>query len=134
MHRRLPIILVVLLIASGCRLGGVLDADPVIDTWPVGEQLGCDELPDCDELIRVGLAGLADRDPEHAPVVSTHLHREGVIIDPATGHQILYNRSGGCCQVLVVDLMDGTTRAIGVGYPGVSDTPIAIPWEVPPGG
>ena len=43
-------------------------------------------------------------------------------------------RSGGCCHVLVVELADGSTRAIGVGYPGISQEAVAIPWEMVPGG
>jgi hypothetical protein len=40
-------------------------------------------------------------------------------------------RTGGPFRVLVVVLADGTTHAIGVGYPGISQTAIAIEWEVP---
>jgi hypothetical protein len=32
----------------------------------------------------------------------------------------------------VLELDDGTMRAIGVGYPGVSRVAIAIPWEASP--
>ena len=90
--------------------------------------------PSCQEEIRVALAGLDARDPGHAAVVSARLHREGAVFDPATGNQILMTRSGSCCQVLVVELADGTTSAIGVGYPGISQEAVAIPWEIPPGG
>ncbi len=101
----------------------------MIDTWPVGEEQNCATLPTCAELTRVGLMGLALRDPGLAPVVNTHVHAEGTIVDPATGGQILMTRSGACCSVLVVDHADGTQSAIGVGFPGVSREAIAIPWE-----
>jgi hypothetical protein len=32
----------------------------------------------------------------------------------------------------VMDLADGSTRAIGVGFPGVSQEAMAIPWETVP--
>lgn len=118
------------LVSGACRE----DASPVIDTWPVGERLDCDDARTCDELVAVGLVGLTDRDPGHAPVVSARLHHEGVVVDPSTGHRILMIRSGGCCHVLVVELADGSTRAIGVGYPGISQEAVAIPWEMVPGG
>ncbi len=113
------------LVAGSCAPA----ADPIIDTWPVGEAVDCAETPSCDELTRVGLAGLNERDPGHAPVVAARLHTEGAFVDPTTGDTILVVRSGGCCQVLVVRLMDGSTRAIGVGFPGISDKAVAIPWE-----
>ena len=118
---------------SGCALFGVRGVDPVIDTWPIGEPIECVGVR-CEEEIRVALAGLDTRDPGHAAVVSTRLHNEGSLRDPATGNQVLMTRSGACCHVLVAQLADGTTRAIGVGYPGISPTAVAIPWEVAPGG
>ena len=118
-----------LVIVAGCGP----TASPVIDTWPVGDEQDCATLPTCAELTRVGLMGLALRDPGHPPVVNTHVHAEGAIIDPDTGNQILLTRSGACCSVLVVDHADGTRSAIGVGYPGVSREAIAIPWETSDG-
>ena len=113
-------------IAAACAPAA---ADPVIDTWPVGEAADCAELRSCPDLIRVGLAGLDERDPGHAPVATARVHREGALVDPSTGQQILMIRSGGCCHVLVVQLTDGSTLAIGVGYPGISDEAVAIHWE-----
>lgn len=102
--------------------------DPVVDTWPIGPELTCDEANRCAELTSVGLAGLDARDPGHPPVVSTSLHAEGALVD-AQGRRILLTRSGGAPSVLVVVLGDGTTHAIGVGYPGISQTAIAFPWR-----
>lgn len=122
----LVLVLLGALLAGSCAPAA---ADPIIDTWPVGEAVDCAQPPSCDELTRVGLAGLTTRDPGHAPVLEARLHREGAFVDPTTGETILTVRSGGCCHVLVVRLTDGSTRAIGVGFVGVSDRPIAIPWE-----
>lgn len=124
-----PILLVVALVA-GLVAGGCAPApDPVIDTWRVGGLLECPDADRCAELVRVGLQGLDERDPGHAHVVATELHIEGALMDPSTGGRILMTRSGGCCQVLLMRLADGSTRAIGVGYPGISDEAVAIPWE-----
>jgi hypothetical protein len=103
--------------------------DPVVDTWPIGPELPCDEANGCAELTRAGLAGFDARDPGHAPVVATSLHGEGALVD-AQGRRVLFERSGGAFGVLVVLLGDGTTHAIGVGYPGISQTAMAFPWEV----
>jgi hypothetical protein len=65
-------------------------------------------------------------------MAAAHLHHEGEFVDPSTGDRTLSVRSGGCCQVLVIELADGSTRAIGVGYPGVSDEAVAVPWETIP--
>ena len=122
---RMPILALV----AGLVLGACTPAaDPVIDTWPVGEPLECAEPKYCDELVRVGLEGLDMRDPRHAPVVAAGIHQEGTI------RGILTTRSGDCCHVLVVELADGSTRAIGVGYPGLGGTAVAIPWETAIGG
>jgi hypothetical protein len=125
----------------------------VIDTWPVGVAVGCNGpvtggsfvpatppdvneqdadvrvMADCPELVGTALRGLGARDQGHAAVASVAIHREGTIIDPATGDRILFARSGSCCYVLVADLEDGSRHAIGVGYPGISTEPIAVDWE-----
>src|SRR5919198_1535783 len=102
---------VAILVLSACGLA----ENPVIDTWPVGAPFSCERDNRCHEMMRVGLAGLDERDPGHAAVVESHLHSEGAFVDPA-GHRILVTRSGGCCSVLVVTLADGSIHAIGVGY------------------
>ena len=100
---------------------------PVIDTWPVGEEYACDAGDArCQALIPTAIAGLDARNPGHAPVLSVSLHREGALLGPS-GEQILMTRSGDCCSVAVLQLANGEIRAIGVGYPGVSDVPVAIP-------
>ena len=65
----------------------------------------------------------------HAPVVSTSFHAEGALVD-AQGRRVMLTRSGGPFGALIVVLGDGTTHAIGVGYPGISQTAMAFPWEV----
>lgn len=104
--------------------------NPVVDTWPIGPEVTCDEQARCAELTTAGLAGLDTRDPGHAPVVSTSLHAEGALVD-AQGHLVPILRTGGPFMVLEAVLADGTTHAIGVGYPGISQTAVAIEWEVP---
>jgi hypothetical protein len=131
-HRRPGLVATVALGLVLCGCG--VTPDPLIDTWPVGASAACPDTQRCEALVAAGLAGLDARDPGHAAVVATELRDEGVILDPSTGHQILMARSGGCCAVLLVRLADGTTRAIGVGYPGISREPVAIPWEVTPRG
>jgi hypothetical protein len=102
--------------------------DPMVDTWPIGPELPCDEANRCAELTSAGLAGLDARDPGHAPVVATSLHAEGTLVD-AQGRHVMNDRSGGPFGVLVIVLADGATRAIGVGYPGISPSAMAFPWK-----
>jgi hypothetical protein len=124
---RRTVVLAVTLVLAGCGLAPT-GGDPIIDTWPVGPPYQCEDLKRCEEQIAAGLEGLAVRNPGHAPVAAARLHVEGAYVDPASGNRILVTRSGGCCRVLVVELADGTTRAIGVGYPGISREAVAIPW------
>ncbi len=44
----------------------------------------------------------------------------------ADGNVILWTRSGACCSVARFELADGGVKAIGVGFPGVSTTPMAF--------
>ena len=128
-------LVLVLALASALAVAGCGPrSDPVVDTWPVGHLILCGDAARCAALTSVGLAGLDARNPEHAAVVSSELHDEGQVVDPSTGKIMMLIRSGACCEVLVARLADGSTRAIGVGYPGISQVPIAIPWEVTPGG
>lgn len=113
----------------GAVLGGCgLQPSRVVDTWPVGDPLACVPEDRCPELVAAGLAGLAARDGELA-VVATWLHHEAARVDPVTGDQILSTRSGSCCDVLLVRLADGSERAIGVGFPGISQEPVVFDWN-----
>lgn len=102
-------------------------ADPVIDGWPVGPEVSCFDV-DCDLLLGLARDHLDRRDPGHAVVVRTTLHREGAPVNPATGEQILRTRSGGSPSIAVFELADGTVTAIGVGYPGISREPMVFEW------
>jgi hypothetical protein len=129
----MPKLLITVLIAAIGACSLMATTDPVIDTWPIGKPVDCRaEATRCEELINVGLAGLAARNPGHAPVVGVRLHAEGAFVDPVTGNQFLMTRSGGCCRVLVLELADGRVHAIGVGNLGISDEAAAIPWLVQP--
>ena len=103
-------------------------ASPVIDTWPIGEEYRCAAGDTrCQALIPTAMRGLDEREPGHPPVTGATLHREGFQPD-ASGRAIIYVRSGDCCSVVVLSLATGELRAIGVGYPGVSEDAIAIHW------
>jgi hypothetical protein len=102
------------------------EPDPVVDGWPVGDPVACETLPACGELTRVAALGFDQRDPGHSPIARATLHHEGTTVDPATGDKVLHMRSGSCCWVMRFELVDGTVRAIGVGYPGVSREAIAV--------
>ena len=100
----------------------------MVDTWPVGQEFVCaTDQPRCNALIDAAIDGLDTREPGHAPLTSATLHLEGGYLD-AAGSIILPTRSGDCCSVVVFQLTNGEVRAIGVGYPGISDVPVAIPW------
>lgn len=130
-HRLGPLCAVLAVTFAAC---GLARGDPVVDTWPAGAAWACaeDAATRCQALIAAGLRGLDDRDRGHPPVASATLHAEGADYDRQTGAMILMQRSGGCCQVLVVRFADGSQAAIGVAFPGVSRTAIAIPWECLP--
>ena len=82
----------------------------VVDGWPIGHVAECRPDDRCPEPLATAVAGLARRDPGHAAIVRTTLHQEAV----------LSTRSGACCTVARFELADGTVRAIGVGYLGIS--------------
>lgn len=108
----------------GCGFG----SEAVIDTWPIGDPLECADAAYCEEQVRVGLKGLAQRDPGHAPVISTALHLVGTCFDPETGKALMFTRSGWEPDVLVVRLADGSRHAIGVGGAGIDHGPFAHDW------
>ena len=120
--RRLWLIASLVLVVAGCFPAS---SDPVVDTWPVGPVIcpGAGDV-DCTGLLAEATDGLAKRNPRHAEVIQATLHSEGRIVEG--GVEVIVNRSGNCCYVARFELEDGTVRAIGVGYPGISTTPIAI--------
>ena len=103
---------------SGC-LGGhpAIPADGVIDGWPVAAKAkdGCAsdhvtgaEQGGCAQRLSLAVAGLDRRDPGHASVVRIVMYEEAPV----------FARSGGRPEVAVIELDDGTIRAIGVGTAG----------------
>jgi hypothetical protein len=126
MHR---IGMVVLIAVAAAALAGC--ASPVsggtIDGWLVGPETTCTDWSvtadgvvvdraSCAELLAAADRAFDVREPGHAPVVSTELHERRW-------------PPGSCCglrYVQVFRLADGSVRAIGVGWPGVSTTPYTI--------
>lgn len=123
--KTLSLVAMAVLALAGCDL---VSSGPVavVDGWPIGRERPC-AIGDarCTDLMPVAINGFDRRDPGHAPIVRATLHDEGTMID-AQGNHILMTRSGACCSVALFELSDGSVRAIGVGYPGVSDIPVAI--------
>ena len=117
------------LLALGVLACGLLrePPDPVIDGWPVGDKVDCNERPDCDVLLRLARGRLDQRDPAHSAVARVTLYDEGTPTDPVSGDRILLTRSGGAPSIAVFELEDGTVTAIGVGYPGISREPMVFP-------
>jgi hypothetical protein len=127
MRRRIALAILVAAILTGCSffVDDPIVGDPVIDGWPVGPEASCAQDQGCPVLLDTATIGLSRRDPGHPAIVAVTLHREGTLLD-ANGNQILMKRSGGCCSVARFELADGSVKAIGVGYPGISDTPMAF--------
>jgi len=99
-------------------------SDPMVDGWPIGPQTNdCGEDP-CSRLVDAATAGFDRLHPGHAVIVRASLHEEGRVVD-ASGAQVLVMRSG-IAWVVRFELADGSVRAIGVGYPGVSRVPQAF--------
>ncbi len=98
--------------------------DPVVDGWPIGAPADCAMTP-CGAWLAVAQARLDVRDPGHAEVVKATLHNEGTLVAPEGGLQI-FTRSGGCCDVAMFELANGTVKALGVGTIGVSTTVSAV--------
>jgi hypothetical protein len=98
----------------------------IVDGWGIGAPYTCgantDPDPECPCAALLPLAGhaLDRRDPGHAPVVEAQLHEEG---PDAAGSPVIRSSP---FLVAVFRLADGSTRAIGVGYPGVSTEPMAL--------
>jgi hypothetical protein len=122
MTRRIALIMLVGAMLAGCtpQVG-----DEVIDGWPIGGPLLCAPDQKCQELLATASVRLDGRDPNHAPVVEVRLHVEGTTVD-SQGKRILTKRSGNCCSVARFRLTDGSLKAIGVGYLGISQAAVAI--------
>ena len=99
---------------AACGLGPIAVNDR-IDGWSVGEPVACAETtPGCNVLIPLAIEGLDDRDPGHAPIVTTTLYREGLYPNNQ-GTLVQIFRSSTAMWVAVFELADGSRRAIGVG-------------------
>jgi hypothetical protein len=121
---RVALLAAIAALLAGCSVGPLARA-PVVDGWPIGSEFACASDLRCNALMPVATAGFDRRDPGHPQIVRASLHREGSIVD-SQGNHMLMTRSGSCCSVAVFELADGSIRAIGVGYPGVSQTPVAV--------
>jgi hypothetical protein len=116
------------MLVAGCGLAERAGADPVIDTWPVGGPATCEER--CLPAIEAATDAFEAREPGHAAIVKVTLHSFGREVD-ASGRPILRVISGGGTWVAVFELGDGSVRAIGVGYPGVSREPVTFDYYHP---
>jgi hypothetical protein len=97
----------------------------VIDGWGIGDPFTCtDADPDrpCSVLLPLAQQALDNRDPLHPTVVGSRVYTEG---PDASGN--LVTRSTPFL-VAVFQLSDGSAPAIGVDYPGVSTTPMTLPF------
>lgn len=102
-----------------------LPANTIIDGWSVGADRNCRDVPHCDALIPAAIEGFDQFYPGHPPVVSLTLHNEGLYPYPNGALGRIF-RSGGFPTVALFHLADGSIRAIAVGYPGISRTPMAF--------
>jgi hypothetical protein len=98
----------------------------LVDGWPVGAVYGCSE-PRCEPYIRVAVDGLDGRDAGHAPIIGATLHELGLMVG-TDGRPVSLAYSGGQPSVVLFQLADGSVRAIGVKYHGVSRQASAVDW------
>lgn len=122
------VVAVAILAAGGGGESGSEPADGrVIDGWLVGPATVCQdrvvttndvevERGRCVDLGAAAANALDNRDPGHPTVVAMELHQR--LWPP--------NTAGGLQYVAVYSFSDGSVRAIGVGWPGVSTTPYTI--------
>jgi hypothetical protein len=123
---RVALVAAVLVMLSAC---GPTASGTVIDGFAIGAQSDCSErseyeAAECRTYIPVATAALDRRDPGHAPIVSVTLHEQ--LYAGEDGVPRLAVCSGGCMNVAVFRLLDGSIRAIAVGTPGVSTEPITV--------
>ena len=99
---------------AACGLGSIVP-NARIDGWSVGEPIACvQSTPDCDVFISLAIEGLGNRDPGHAPIVTTVLYNEGLYPNKQSELVEIFRSSAGV-WVAVFQLADGSRRAIGVG-------------------
>jgi hypothetical protein len=89
-------------------------ADPSLDGWPLGPEMGCAELEEEAGLVTLARSQLSEDD--QASVVSVVCHREGGYLE----HGMPVTMSGGgrgigMAAPIVFTFADGSRRAIGVG-------------------
>ena len=120
-------VLILLLLAGLVAACGPAGADRVVDGWPIGERLEC-STAECESYLPVAEAGLRRRDFGHAEIVDSALHKQGTY-ELENGDSYLPVCSGGSCPaVAVFTLSDGSTRAIGVGSPGIGTDVMVSNW------
>jgi hypothetical protein len=111
-------LLVVAALLLGCATP---PATSVIDGWEIGPSVDCNlyEPPTpCDALVPFALRALDRFHPGHAPTDTATLHEWLPAMDRVY--------TSGAPQVVVIELADGTIRAIGVDYFGVSTLPTIL--------
>jgi|GEM_PF-5424518 hypothetical protein len=88
----------------------------IIDGWLIGHDscVSSDPLRSCSTMMSLAMTGFDARNPGHLPVVASELRLEGNPVHSSLRWVALFK------------LSDGTLRAIGVWYPGVSVTPQVI--------
>ena len=104
---------------------GRLVSDPVIDSWPIGAPTTDCVRGSCEVMIDAAGARLDIRNRGHADVVKVTIYEIGRFVNDQ-GQVVLTTTSGGPTRVVVFELADGSRRAIGVGYPGISKDPVGM--------
>jgi hypothetical protein len=123
---RVALVGAVLAATAAC---GPTASGTVIDGFAIGAQSECSErneyeAAECRTYIPLATAALDRRDPGHAPIISVTLHEQLYLGED--GVPRLAVCSGGCMDVAVFRLLDGSVRAIAVGTPGVSTEAMTV--------
>jgi hypothetical protein len=118
------------LLLTACGLVTSPADGSVIDGWLVGPPARCEDRVirtennvevdrgRCADLVAAAAKALDDRDPGHAAVAAMRLHERRWPANTCCGLQ----------YVAVYTLVDGSVKAIGVGWPGVATYPYTIPF------
>ena len=116
-----------LALGSALSLGGCSAMAPnsVVNGWSVGDVKTCNDAR-CAAQISVVMAAFEEYLPNHAPLTQLTIHEEGGY-PRGDGTMAAPFRSGGCCDVALFQFADGMIYALGVGYLGISDEPVAVP-------